>query len=153
MAGFIRISCQFHKEDLLIVPTRTHADLPPHVLGTACWNVNWNRYYIPQAFTSSNQSEPVEFLNNHWYLLYTNPNQPRVFVTNAGSLIAVTNDFGLGYWDISDPAHPDFQPTAAINANPPSPPHCYEWTTRVTQLESWVSMHGDFGFGFGATGP
>ena len=30
---------------------------------------------------------------------------------------------------------------------------CYEWTTRVTRLESCCSDHGDFGFGFGATGP
>ena len=30
---------------------------------------------------------------------------------------------------------------------------CYEWTTRVTRLESCCSDRGDFGFGFDATGP
>ena len=123
MAGFTQISCIFHEDDFLVVPHRTTPDLPPHVLGTARWNTNWYRYYIPKAFTSTKRAEPVEFLNNRWYLLYTDPTQPGTFHTRASALITVTNDFGLGYWDPSDPLHPDFQPTAAINADPPSPSH------------------------------
>ena len=30
---------------------------------------------------------------------------------------------------------------------------CYEWTARVTRLESCCSDRGGFWFGFGATGP
>ena len=123
MAGSTKISGIFHEDDFLVVPHRTTADLPPHVLGTARWNSNWYRYYVPKAFTSTKQAEPVEFLNNRWYLLYTDPAQPGTFHTRASALIAVTNDFGLGYWDPSDPLHPDFQPTAAIDADPPSPSH------------------------------
>ena len=123
MAGFIKISCIFHEDDFLVVPNRTTPDLPPHVLGTACWNSNWYRYYVPKAFTSTKRAEPVEFLNNRWYLLYTDPSQPSTFHTQASALIAVTNDFGLGYWDPADPLHPDFQPMAAIDADPPSPSH------------------------------
>ena len=123
MAGFTKISCIFHEDDFLVVPHRTTPDLPPHVLGTARWNSNWHRYYVPKAFTSTKRAEPVEFLNNRWYLLYIDPTQQGTFHTRASALIAVTNDFGLGYWDSLDPLHPDFQPTAAIDADPPSPSH------------------------------
>ena len=123
MADSTKISCIFHEDDFLVVPHRTTPDLPPHVLGTARWNSNWYRYYVPKTFTSTKRAEPVEFLNNRWYLLYTDPAQPGTFHTRASALIAVTNDFGLGYWDSTDPLHPDFQPTAAIDADPPSPSH------------------------------
>ena len=123
MAGFTQISCIFHEDDFLVVPHRTTPDLPPHILGTARWNSNWYRYYVPKTFTSTKRAEPVEFLNNRWYLLYTDPAQPGTFQTQSSALIAVTNDFGLGYWDPADPLHPDFQPTAAIDADPPSPSH------------------------------
>ena len=121
MAGLERITCTFHENDYLVVPPRTHADLPSHVLGTARWNSNWNRYYVPRVFTTANRPEPVEFLNNRWYLLHVDAAHPGVFFANASSLIAITNNLGLGYWDPSDPQHPDYQPTSAINADPPSP--------------------------------
>ena len=135
MAAFKQITCTFHQEDYLVVPHRSHPDLPPHILGTARWNQNWYRYYVPKAFTTSMRAEPVEFLNNCWYLLYTDPAHPGTFHTNASSLIAVTNDFGLGYWDPSDPQHPDFQATAAIDADPPSPSH------NITTLPSSSVTH------------
>ena len=121
MAGLERITCTFHENDFLTVPPRTTADLPPHVLGTARWNSNWNRYYVPRVFTTTNRPEPVEFLNNRWYLLHVDSTRPGVFFTNTSSLIAITNNLGLGYWDPSDPQHPDYQPTSAIDADPPSP--------------------------------
>ena len=121
MAGLERITCQFHDDDFLVVPPRSTDNLPPHVLGSARWNQNYNRYYVPRSFTSNNKTQPVEFLNNRWYTLYPDSTQHGVFLTNANSVISLVNTLGLGYWDPTDPAHPDFQPTAAIDADPPSP--------------------------------
>ena len=121
MAGPEKITCQFHNEDFLVVPPRSTDNLPPHVLGSARWNQNYNRYYVPRAFTANNKSQPVEFLNNRWYTLHPDPAQHGVFLTNANCIISLVNTLNLGYWDTNDPEHPDFQPTAAIDADPPSP--------------------------------
>ena len=121
MAGPEKITCQFHNEDFLVVPPRSTDNLPPHVLRSARWNQNYNRYYVPRAFTANNKSQPVEFLNNHWYTLHPDPAQHGVFLTNANCIISLVNTLNLGYWDTNNPEHPDFQPTAAIDADPPSP--------------------------------
>lgn len=119
MAGIDKITCVFYK-DFLEPPTRTHSDLPPHVTGSAHWNVNQSRYYIPKAFTPNNKNAPVEFINNCWYYLYPDPNDPNIFLTNASSVIPITNHLRLGYWDPTDPEHPNFIPTAPITVDPPS---------------------------------
>ena len=121
MAGIDKITCVFYK-DFLEPPTRTHSDLPPHVTGSAHWNVNQSRYYIPKAFTPNNKNTPVEFINNCWYYLYPDPNDPNVFLTNASSVIPITNHLRLGYWDPTDPEHPNFIPTAPITVDPPQYP-------------------------------
>jgi hypothetical protein len=91
------------------ITRRTHDDLPAHVKG----NVEWNRpnrgYYIPQHLTSNNSLEPVEFINNHWYELRYDASA-RTFYTQENLVIPVQNIFGIGYWNVTDPQHPEYQP-------------------------------------------
>ena len=45
--------------------------------------------------------------------------------TRASAAIPIINRLGIGYWDITDPEHPDFTPRTieTIDVDPPSPPH------------------------------
>jgi hypothetical protein len=91
------------------VTRRTHDDLPAHVKGTVEWNRPNRGYYIPQHLTSNNALEPVEFINNRWYELRYDASA-RTFYTQENLAIPVQNIYGIGFWNVTDPQHPEYQP-------------------------------------------
>jgi hypothetical protein len=91
------------------VTRRTHDNLPTHVKGTVEWNRPNRGYYIPQHLTSNNSLEPVEFINNCWYELKYNASAC-TFYTQENLAIPIQNIFGIGYWNVTDPQHPEYQP-------------------------------------------
>jgi hypothetical protein len=91
------------------VTRRTHDDLPAHVKGTVEWNRPNRGYYIPQHLTSNNALEPVEFINNRWYELRYDASA-RTFYTQENLAIPVQNIYRIGYWNVTDPQHPEYQP-------------------------------------------
>jgi hypothetical protein len=91
------------------VTRRTHNNLPTHVKGTVEWNRPNRGYYIPQHLTSNNALEPVEFINNRWYKLKYDASA-HTFYTQENLVIPVQNIFGIGYWNVTDPQHPEYQP-------------------------------------------
>jgi hypothetical protein len=91
------------------VTRRTHDDLPAHVKGTVEWNRHNRGYYIPQHLTSNNALEPVEFINNRWYELRYDASA-RTFYTQENLSIPVQNVYGIGFWNVTDPQHPEYQP-------------------------------------------
>jgi hypothetical protein len=90
------------------ITRRTHDDLPAHVKGTVEWNRPNRGYYIPQHLTTNNALEPVEFINNSWYELRYDASA-RTFYTQENLAIPVQNIFGIGYWNVTDPQHPEYQ--------------------------------------------
>ena len=45
-------------------------NLPLHVKGSAIWllcGISSKGYYIPQEYTTLNNNEPVEFINQQWH--------------------------------------------------------------------------------------
>jgi hypothetical protein len=91
------------------VTRRTHDDLPTHVKGTVKWNRPNRGYYIPQHLTSNNSLEPVKFINNRWYELRYD-SSARTFYTQENLVIPIQNVFGIGFWNVTDPQHPEYQP-------------------------------------------
>jgi hypothetical protein len=91
------------------VTRRTHDDLPTHVKGTVKWNRPNHGYYIPQHLTSNNALEPVEFINNRWYELRYDASM-RTFYTQENLAIPIQNIYGIGFWNVTDPQHPEYQP-------------------------------------------
>jgi hypothetical protein len=98
------------------VPRRTKDDLPAHVKGAAEFHTQGGLnvgYYIPaQGLAVS--PEPVEFLNNSWYGLVINSRHTE-YCTRSGLQISPENIFGLGYWHITDPQHPNYQTPIAVD--------------------------------------
>jgi hypothetical protein len=79
-------------------------DLPAHVKGPAQWLTQPGRAPGYYATSDSNKLEPVEFINNEWYLLAYSRN---TFGTRTG-LILERGHWDLGYWHLTDPQHPDY---------------------------------------------
>jgi hypothetical protein len=79
-------------------------DLPAHVKGLAQWLTQPGRAPGYYATSESNKLEPVEFINNEWYhLAYSQ----HTFGTRTG-LILEQGTWNLGYWNLTDPQHPDY---------------------------------------------
>jgi hypothetical protein len=99
------------------VPRRTTDDLPAHVKGAAEFHTQGGLnagYYIPaQGLAVS--PEPVEFLNNSWYGLVINARHTE-YRTRSGLQISPDNIFGLGYWHVTDPQHPNHQAPITVDA-------------------------------------
>jgi hypothetical protein len=106
------LSLNLHPDNLLTpVQVHEHDDLPAHVKGTAVWspNRNQNGYFVPQHHSPNNSLDPVEFINNAWHGLTYVATQ-RTFCTRTSLILPRENIFGLGYWRITDPQHPEYQP-------------------------------------------
>jgi hypothetical protein len=97
------------------VTRRTHDNLPTHVKGTVEWNRPNRGYYIPQHLTSNNALEPVEFINNCWYELRYDASTC-TFYTQENLSIPVQNIFGIGFWNVTDPQHPEYQPISRTSS-------------------------------------
>ena len=89
----------------------TQDDLPPHVKGSTVWlqqGISSKGYYIPPELTTSNNTEPIEFINNQWHgLAYHH----WTLGTHHSLTIAFINMVGLSWWIPTDPTHPNYQPS------------------------------------------
>ena len=142
MAPIERLTCIFHEQDPIIAPRRSSDDLPVHVKGIVRWYPDAQPqagYYIPKKYSPSGDFEPLEFINNQWFGLFGHSETSTTHLcTKASAAIPITNHLGIGYWDITDPEHPDhISTTGNINIDPPSPPHTPSViTTYITPPEN-----------------
>ena len=119
------LSCIFHEQDPLIAPRRSLDDLPAHVKGIIRWYPDTQPtagYYVPKKYSPSRDFEPVKFINNQWFGLFRHPEISTTHLcTRASEAIPIINRLGIGYWDITEPQHPDFTSNniAPINIDPP----------------------------------
>ena len=119
------LTCIFHEQDPIIAPRRSSDDLPVHVKGIVRWYPDAEPqagYYVPKKYSPSGDFEPLEFINNQWFGLFGHPETSTTHLcTRASTAIPVNNRLGIGYWDITDPEHPDFNPgtVETIDVNPP----------------------------------
>ena len=108
------LTCIFHKQDPIIAPRRSSDDLPTHVKGIIRWYPDAEPqagYYVPKKYSPSRDFEPVEFINNQWFGLFGNLETSTTHLcTRASAAIPITNRLSIGYWDITDPEHPNFIP-------------------------------------------
>jgi hypothetical protein len=104
-------------------------DLPAHVKNSAQWLTQPGRAPGYYATSESNKLEPVEFINNEWYLLAYSRN---TFGTRTG-LILERGHWNLGYWHLTDPNTP-------ITLTPHAPPHAPDI---VTTLADSHQIHQD----------
>ena len=129
MATPERLTCIFHEQDPIVAPRRSSDDLPTHVKGIVWWYPDAEPqagYYVPKKYSPSRDFEPLEFINNQWFGLFGHPETSTTHLcTRASAAIPIVNHLGIGYWDITNPEHPDFTPgtTETIDVDPPSPPH------------------------------
>ena len=123
-----RLTCIFHKQDPIVAPRRSSDDLPTHVKGIVRWYPDAEPqagYYVPKKYSPSRDFEPLEFINNQWFGLFRHPETSTTHLcTRASAAIPIVNRLGIGYWDITDPEHPDFTlgTIETIDVDPPSPP-------------------------------
>ena len=119
------LTCIFHEQDPIVAPRRSSDDLPIHVKGIVWWYPDAQpqaRYYVPKKYSPSGDFEPLEFINNQWFRLFGHPETSTTHLcTRASTAIPVINRLGIGYWDITDPEHPDFTPGTieTIDVDPP----------------------------------
>jgi hypothetical protein len=94
---------------------QTTDNLPQHVKGEVYWANHNTRsncthprtgYYLPQERTPTHQPEAVEFINNTWFSLLINQ-QEQTYYTQSSLQIPWDNALGAGYWNLTDPEHPD----------------------------------------------
>ena len=115
-------------ESRTIVHRRQTDDLPAHVKGTAFFENHRGQggqrryntgYYIT---TSDGTKHAVEFIHTNnrddWYSLEKN-DLGRYITTTAKKIPELVADRYLGYWDVTDPQHPDYvdQPEEAPEAS------------------------------------
>ena len=119
------LTCIFHKQDPIVAPRRSSDDLPVHVKGIIRWYPDAQPqagYYVPKKYSPSRDFEPLEFINNQWFGLFGHPETSTTqLCTRASAAIPISNRLGIGYWDITDPEHPDFAPGTieTIEVDPP----------------------------------
>ena len=119
------LSCTFHEQEPLPAPRRTSDNLPAHIKGIIQWYPDAQPitgYYIPRKYSPSGEYEPIEFINNQWYGLFKHKETSTTHLcTQANAAIPIVNCLGIGYWDITEPQHPnfDFNNQAPINIDPP----------------------------------
>ena len=129
MATIECLTCIFHEQDPIVAPRRSSDDLPVHVKGIVRWYPDAQPqagYYVPKKYSPSGDFEPLEFINNQWFGLFGHPETSTTHLcTRASAAIPITNRLGIGYWDITDPEHPDYNHGTIenIDVDPPSPPH------------------------------
>ncbi len=96
-------------------------NLPPHVKGWSFYHISddhhtdeWG-YYITSTNPNTNEtgSIAIEFIHNentqedNWFALYQ-PEGRKSWYIDLIWKIAIQNTYGLGWWNIDNPAHPDF---------------------------------------------
>ena len=104
--------------DYVTVSVRTQDDLPSHVRGSAYWQSYRtlhprNSYCTPSAL--GGDYLPVEFINNWWYHLVWLTAQREYQTRHDFDITYPENSLGLGWWQITDPAHPEYQNLSPID--------------------------------------
>ena len=97
--------------DYVTVSIRTQDNLPSHIQGLAYWQSYGtlhprNSYYVPSALGGDDL--PVEFINNQWYYLVWLTAQREYQTRNNFDITYPENSLGLGWWQITDPAHLEY---------------------------------------------
>ena len=98
------------------VPLRAEDDMPPHVKGDAQWLERegiWN-YHIRDE---DGGLWPVAFFNNDWWLLSVQNGEAK----SRGDWRIPRGRYGLGWWTINDPQHPDHKQLELISPREPKP--------------------------------
>ena len=113
------------------VHRRQADDLPAHVKGTAFFENHrgqggQQRYETGYYITTSDRTKrPVEFIHargqDNWYFLEKN-DLGRYFTTAVKRIPELIVERYLGYWNVTDPQHPDYvdQPEEAPEAFEPA---------------------------------
>ena len=97
------------------VPRRKQNDLPKHVKGQAWFHTSppgqeqaLTGYYVGQT----PNDYAVEFLRvrgqDRWYILTGHKTTPVYFLTSSEERLDIDNKWNLGWWNINDPAHPEY---------------------------------------------
>ena len=105
------LTCVFHEQDPIPAPRRTSDNLSQHVKGIAQWYPEAQPaagYYIPKKYSSTKEFKPLKFINNQWFGLFKHESSTTHLCTWANTAIPINNQFGLGYWDITEPQHPHY---------------------------------------------
>ena len=90
--------------------------MPTHVKGDAQWREEggiWN-YYICDE---DGGLWPVTFFNNDWWLLTVENGEAQ----SRGDWRIPRGRYGLGWWTINDPQHPDYKQLELISPRDPKP--------------------------------
>ena len=103
--------------DYVTVSVRTQDNLPSHIRGSAYWQLYGtlhprNSYCVPSALEGDDL--PVEFINNQWYHLVWLTAQREYQTRHDFDITYPENSLGLGWWQITDPAHPEYQKPSPI---------------------------------------
>jgi hypothetical protein len=115
------IEILFPSDTTLTSVTRWNTDnLPAHVKGIAQWETvgRYTGYYIPGSLTKNNKPIPIEFINNSWFSLVFIESEQSFFTRKTQS-IARENTYGLGFWALTDPEHPEYTTPEPIATDPP----------------------------------
>jgi hypothetical protein len=118
------ITVLFPSSTTLTSISRRDADnLPSHVKGIAKWLTvgPYTGYYFPGNLTKNNKPIPIEFINNAWHSLVFIESEQSFFTRSTQSITRV-NSYGLGYWNVTDPKHPEYVAPEPINTDPPEDP-------------------------------
>ena len=102
------VSFPLNEDEGIGIPMRSQDDLPQHVKGRAYWvahhdNPNKNSYGVEDL---KGKEWAIEFLNNDWYVVRWRNNR----YESCRKAKINRYDFGLGWWEKTDPAHPDYEP-------------------------------------------
>ena len=131
------LTCIFHEQDPIVAPRRSSDDLPTHVKGIIRWYPDAQPqagYYVPKKYSPSGDFEPVEFINNQWFGLFGHPETSTTqLCTKASKAIPIVNRLGIGYWDITDPEHPNFIPGTIEPINVDTPENTTQSHTPAPQ--------------------
>ena len=131
MAAPEQLSCTFHEQDPLPAPRRTSDDLPSHVKGIVRWYPDAEPiagYYIPRKYSPSGEYKHKETSTTH-------------LCTCANAAIPISNCLGIGYWDITEPQHPNFDfNQTPINIDPPEDHHVGGQPVRGADREGGARM-------------
>ena len=97
----------FDSESLYQVTPRLSNDLPLHIKGNTHWEQpSQTRAPCYFVYPEGQSPQAIELINNQWYGLSVIQGK---LTTHQSHTLANPVSLGLGWWGISDPAHPGYQ--------------------------------------------
>jgi len=102
-------------KELITVTRRTHPDLPHRIRNSIYWQDATEEftegYYLPRY---RDTPVPVDYFEHHWHKLFEY--QGCTFTTLEDRIKPGRE--GTGYWLITDPQHPDYDPNYVPHLDP-----------------------------------